>query len=139
MKRKTKTNASIAGGIAAGAGIGLVVTLIAAAILAFLLDRGTMEESMLQYAPFPILFLCTVFGGYVAAKRVGEKWLYICLMEGAIYFACLLAITALIFSGTYQRVGAGALSVILGSICVGLLGLVKKGSTKKVHKKYRSR
>ena len=115
-QNKSPGNGKLAGKLAFGTGISMVMTLALAAGSAAAISAGTLPEAAMGYIAMVVLFLSSLVGTTVGAAGMNEKRLYICLSIAALYFAMLLAMTALFFGGQYDGVGASVLILLPGAI-----------------------
>ena len=123
MKQNKSTGSGkLAGGLALGAGVCMVMTLTLTAGGAAVISAGTLPESAMGYIAMIVLFLSSLAGTTVGAAGMNEKRLYICLSIVALYFAMLLAMTALFFGGQYDGVGASVLMLLPGAILGAMVG-----------------
>ncbi len=127
--------ATMAGGLAAGGAIGLVITLLGCGMLALAVDREMLAWDRIGYGVMVVLFIASVLGAMVANGRIKRRRLLVCTMSALLYWVELMAITALFFGGRYEAVGATAGMITAGSGCVFLLGMHEKRGGKR-HKKY---
>lgn len=130
---------SIPAGLALGAGISMVVTLLGCSILAWMLDGEKIPESGIGYGSLLILWLSSMLGSMGASVTVKHQLLPVSMLTGVCYFGILLAITALFFGGQYQGMGVTALMVLAGSGCAVLALINGQGRGKKKLPKSRYR
>ncbi len=124
VNRKSSQHApALAGGLALGVLCAIVVTAVSAAIFARLMSREVLQESALGYICVTILVLSSGVGAWVAAAKVKQKWMIVCILTAGCYFLFLLSCTALFFDGQYQGLGVTALAVLGAGGAVGLLGI----------------
>ena len=138
-KKVTGKAMSMPAGLALGTGIGLIVTLVMAALGAYLVLGGKLPEKSIGYISMAALLASSALGAIIAATRIKRRWMIVCLSVGTIYYFVLLGWTALFFGGQYQGLGITALLVLIGCGAVGLIGLRKEKGSAKRHRKYRSR
>lgn len=133
QQKATGRAMSMQGGLALGAGISTLVTLLLAIILAKLIDSEKLPWENVGYGIMITLIGASFLGAYCASKRIKRLHMLVCLTSGGIYFAVLLSMTALFFGGQYEAVGITALLVLAGCISAGLLSLgrTKSGYGKK--------
>ena len=117
----TGTASSVPSGVAYGSGISIGIAVAGAMIFAKLMDAGLLPETAIGYSSMAILLVSSFFGSWAAAARIKRRKVFSCLICGAVYYAILLAMTALVFGGQYQGMGVTALLVAAGSICAILL------------------
>jgi len=127
MQKGTGRASSIPGGLAVSCVISLGLTLAGSLLLSGLVLRGTMAMENIGYGVLILLVTASFLGGITAAARIKHRILMVCLLSGGVYFAVLLAITALFFGGQYQGVGVTGLLILGGSGGAGLL-LAGKGT-----------
>ena len=125
---------SAPGSIAFGATVSLVITLIAAAIVAALIESGKISSRGMGFAVMIILMVSSLAGSLIASKRSATKKMIISVLSAACYFVALLCITALFFDGAYKGIPATALVVGAGGIAAGLIP-IKQGSRGKIRKR----
>ena len=121
-QKVTGTASSVPAGLALGLLASLGVTLGSAGISAWLILGGTLGEELVGYCSMVILLLASASGAAVSIARIKRRRLLMGFAAGGIYFASLLAITALFFGGIYDSIGVTALMVLCGSALVILLG-----------------
>ena len=121
-QKVTGTASTIPVGLALGVLTSLGITILASAVTAWLILRGTLAENSVGYCAMVILLLASMAGAAVAIGRIKRRRLQMGLAAGAIYYGCLLAVAALCFGGIYDGMGVTALMVLCGSMLVILLG-----------------
>lgn len=114
---------SMPAGLAFGAFTSLGVTLLAAAVLAKLVDMEKLAWENIGYGIMILLLLASFCGAMAAFAKIKRQRLLVCAVSGAVYFGILLSITALFFGGQFDSVGVTAVLVLVGSAAAGLLGL----------------
>ena len=119
---KTSGSNAVATRLAIGALMCTGITIVFTAISAALVSAGTLPETAISYIGMIILLLGAFGGTATGARNMQEKRLYFCVGTGAVYFAILLAITALFFEGKYTGVGLTAVMVLAGTMIAALLG-----------------
>ncbi len=130
---------SVPAGLAFGAVISMSVTILAAAVLAKLVDMETLAWESIGYGIMVLLMLASFLGASASYFRIKRQRLIVCMMSGMVYFALLLSMTALLFGGQYEAIGVTAVLIFCGSACAGLLGLRpgREGSRRKMRKQHR--
>lgn len=133
-KKPTGRASSMPGGLAIGAAISLVVTILLAAMLAKLIEGQTIAEENMGYGVMVILLAASFLGAMASYGKIKRQRVIVCLLSGALYFGILLSITALFFGGQYEAVGVTGLLVLCGSGAAALLGLHgnSKGRRRKI-------
>lgn len=110
-----------------GVGIGVMVALLLSlggcAVVAYLISNGYISQSAMKIYAAIILMLSAFIGALIAYGRVKKQRLQISVITAAVYYLCLLAITALFFGGQFAGAGTGAIVVILGCCAAALLGI----------------
>ena len=120
--------------IALALGAAVSITVLGAAVISFLLESEKAGEGSVGYAAMITLFLSSVAGAWLAARLSKKMRLQVCLLTGGAYYLTLLAMTALLFGGQYERLGVSALITLAGCGLVAFLPS-KKGSGWKRPKK----
>ena len=126
-------------GIVLGVGISTGVTTALCAVLTWLVLANTVSETMIGYVSIGILLLATTLGAVVASSKIKRRRMLVCLLTGAAFFAVLLVATAVFFGGQYQGVAASLITLSVGSVGAGLLGLKREGGYKKRRTKIKTR
>lgn len=101
-------------GLALGGAVALTITLTLCALGAKLLDGGTLKETAIGYWVMGVLLISPFAGSMVASVSIQRRRLLVCGLSSAIYFGCLISMTALFFGGEYRGVGVTALMVLCG-------------------------
>lgn len=122
-RNNTGRATSIPAGLAFGVGVNLVITILAAIVLAKLVDLEKMPWENIGYGILVLIVAASFLGSMAAYGKIKHQRLMICLLSGVIYFGILLSFTALFFGGQYEAVGVTALLILAGSGSAGLLGL----------------
>ena len=111
--------------IPVGLGLGLVVSLGLTAVLsaasAWLILGGGLAEDSVGYCAMVILLASSAAGAATATGRIKRLRFQMGMVSGGLYFAALLAATAMYFGGFYDGVGVTALMILCGSLLVILL------------------
>lgn len=124
--KATGMASTLPGGLAWGALVNMVLTLIGSGVVAFLVDRGTMPVNGIGYGAMVILVVSALSGAMMAWKKIKRLRLQVCLLSGGIYYLMLLGMTMLFFGGQFSGMGVTALMVACGSI-LAILGGFSKG------------
>lgn len=128
---RTKKNAvrfsTIPGGLALGAGVSTVVTVLLAALIAKLVQSETLRQDQIGYGTMVLLMMASCLGALTAQGRVKHKRGLVCMLSGAVYFLILCSITALFFGGQYTGFGATALVVLGGAGTAALISGYRAG------------
>lgn len=123
---KTVDKQSIRSGMIIGVSAGLVTTLLASSIFAWLLNKEILQEYIMNYGTGIILLLSSIIAARIAVSIAKRKKLLVSILTGSAYVAILLACTALLFAGEFQNVGVTTLIVLAGCISAALIGLKVK-------------
>lgn len=121
--KPTGRASSMPGGLIFGAAVSITITVIAAALLAWLINREVVSQSSIGYGIIGLLLMSSFTGSMASFARIKRQRMLVCLAAGGIYFGILLACTALFFGGQYSGVGVTALVVAAGALSAALLGL----------------
>ena len=115
-RKPTGRATSIPVGLAWGATASLIMTVMGTAVVAKLIDSGVMDWNQCGYGVLVILVQSAWIGAILAAGKIRRMRMTVCLAVGAVYFCCLMLITALFFGGRYSGVGETALLIFCGSM-----------------------
>lgn len=111
--------------IPVGLGLGLLASMSVTAVLsaasAGLILGGRMPEDSVGYCAMVILLLSSIAGAVTATGKIKRRRFQMGLISGGLYFAALLAVTALFFGGIYDGIGVTALMILCGCMLVILL------------------
>lgn len=127
---------SLPGGLAIGLGVSMSVTVAASLILTKMVLGEMIQMQSIGYGILILLIMAAFLGAVVAQGRVKHRRLLVCILSGLIYYAVLLAVTALFFGGQYTGVGVTGLLILAGSSAAALLA-TGKGSGSKIGKTMR--
>lgn len=114
---------SIPKGLAIGNGISLGLTLLLSLGLAGLISRERLQWDQIGYGILVILFFSALLGAIVTVKAVKRQRLMIAMGSGLLFWATLIAITALFFGGQYDGMLVTGLIILAASGTVALMGL----------------
>lgn len=136
LKRKTASGKArtIPVGIAFGLLVSLTVTLVGAALLAYLVASEKIGADGIGWGAMVILAAASALGTWTAVARIRRRRLMVCGISAASYYLLLLGMTALFFGGQYEGMGVTALMVLTGSGIVLILGMVGKKGSKRSRK-----
>lgn len=126
---------SMPAGLAFGAGVSIVTTIVAAMLIAWLLSKEVIGQDQIGYGIMVLLAGAAFLGSVCAYAKIKRQRMLVCLASGVIYFAILLSFTALFFGGQYSGVGVTALLIGAASAAAGLIGL--RGGSGKKNRKFR--
>ena len=113
-----------------GTAFSIAVTLIGAALGAWLISSERVAEQNMGYITALILLLSSSIGAAISVKITMRKRIIVCLCTGGAYLLSLFAITSWFFGGTFDGVGESALVILAGVLSVALVGLRKDKSTR---------
>lgn len=110
-------------GLAVGWAVSMMLTLLLSMLAGLLIYNERFPETAVGYTAMAAVLLSSSLGATAAVKRIKRRRAYVCALSGALYYASLLAVTALFFGGQYSGMGVTALLVIAGCGSVILMGL----------------
>lgn len=126
-------------GLLIGSGVSMAVTLMAAAVLAKLLDSERLDWENVGYGIEIALVLASFCGAMTAFRKIKRQRLIVCAVTGILYFCMLLGLTALFFGGEYESVWLTAGLILAGSGIAAVLGLPGEGKGRRRKIKVRNR
>lgn len=138
-KKVTGKASSIPGGLASGGIVSIAITVAGAMGAAWLIGNEKLQENQIGYCSMFILLASSFLGAKTAAAKIKHRILYMSILSGVIYYAVLLAITAIFFGGQYQAMGVTGLLVLAGSACGALISPKGKRGGRKQHIGHRHR
>lgn len=112
---------SVPMGLALGGGCSLLITILSAAVLAWMVDKEKLAWENIGYGIMITLLLAAVLGARLAYGRIKRQRLLVCTLTGVVYLGMLLSITALFFGGQYDGALVTAVLILGGSAAVGLI------------------
>lgn len=118
----------LAAGVGTGVAVSGVLTLLGAALLAWLINGETMPFAGIGYGAMIVLAVSSAVGSWIAAALVKHRRLAVCMITGAGYLALLLGITAFCFGGQFQGVVPTVLLTAGGCAASALAGSSGQGS-----------
>lgn len=135
--KKTKGTAiSMPAGVALGAFVSLLMMFIFAAALTWFASIGKIDERQIGYISMGSLLLSTIAGTLVSAAKIKRRRMLVCCETGAIFFASLLAITAIFFGGKFRGIWVTAATILIGCLIPGILSGVTRNNSKRRYSKY---
>lgn len=138
-KRKvTGTAMSVPAGIAVGVGVSAGMSVLGAALIAWLVDGTYISEAGIGYGAMITLLISSATGAWIAIQLVKHQKLPVALSCGVAFFAFLVGITAFFFGGQYQGVVPTVLIVIGGSLLPALLSSIGQGNRTRKYRKIHS-
>lgn len=138
-RKMTGRALSIPAGLAIGALVSMLITILISAISAHLISAEVMGQDWIGYCAVAALLAGALEGAATAAARVKHQYLIICLLNGITFYCVLLCLTALLFGGQYEGMGVTLFVVMTGSAVAALLmnRQPKRTSTHRRKKTYR--
>lgn len=130
-RKPTGRAMSMPGGLALGAGVSLVLTILLEVALTWMVMNGKLAMEMVGYGIMVQLLATSWLGAAVAMHRIKHRKMLVCMLSGLIYLLTLLCITAMFFGGQYEGIPVTALLVLGGSLAAGLVGAGKRGGGRK--------
>ena len=131
-KRTAGKTSSIPASLAIGAGAGILVMLMTAALGALAVAQEWINEDAITIVSVVITVLAAAVAAITSASIAGKRKLQISLLSGVVLFLLLLACNAMFFDGQYSSVGGSAIAIIVTCAATSLLS-VKEGRTGKKH------
>ncbi len=110
-------------GLGLGIAVSIGITLLAAVILAVLVDSQTMHPESVSTGIYIALVLASAAGTLTALAAVKQQLLLVSVLLGAVYLGMLLSMTALFFGGEYKGQGTAAVTVFGTCLAISLLQL----------------
>ncbi len=138
-RKGTGKESKIPVGLAMGLGLSLAITLLGAAVTAWMVLKEWIRESSMGFGLLGVQGIASAAGAYLAMTKVKRRKLQVCMLSGLCYYLLLMAAAALFFDGVYQGLGASAIAVLTGSAAVALVGArgEKSGISGKKKRAYR--
>ena len=130
--KRTINGKSIPLSIFIGIGLASILTLICASLAAILLASERIGVQSIRIIAIITVAISTAGGAWVASVLAKKYRTQICLITGAGYFLILLAMTALLFGGSYEKIPITLITVLTTSGLVGLTGIKNKNRTQKI-------
>lgn len=120
-RKVTGTAASLPGGLAIGAAVSIVTTVLVSAISAHLISSELLAQENIGYCAIAALVCSTILGAWMAVARIKRQKFAVSLLSGLIYYLVLLSVTALFFGGQYRGMGVTLIIVALASVAAALI------------------
>jgi len=112
---------AVPAGLALGGGFSLLITILSAAVLAWMVDKEKLAWENIGYGIMLTLFAAAVLGARMAYGRIKRQRLLVCALTGVVYLGLLLSITALFFGGQYDGALVTSVLILGGSVAAGLI------------------
>ena len=126
-QKVTGTAVTMPVGICIGCVVSTALTILGAGLVAKLIDMEVLRENAIGYGAMMIILLASISGAGIAVTKIKKRMLQVSAMVGLLYYAMLLAMTALFFGGQYQGMGVTALMILAGcGVVVLIAGREKK-------------
>lgn len=127
---------SMPSGLALGALVSMVTTILVAFIGAELILQEVVSQDLVGYFSMAALVTATILGAVTAARKIKHQKAIICLISGGIYFCILLSITAVFFGGQYEGFLITLMTVALSSAAAIMIAAREgKNGGKRKHRK----
>lgn len=126
-------------GLAMGTAVAVLLTILFAVGMTQLILTETISEAALGYGAMILLPMASAISALIAVGIIKRRRMQICLLAGLAYFIALGLINVVFFGGQFEGVGVSLLLILLGVLCVGVLGLRGEKGGRKKHKIYRPR
>lgn len=123
MKKKQY---GLGGTVAVGAAICIATMLAGIATAAALIISGRIPASAQGYCTMVIGVVSSFLGSATALRNAEGKKLILSGLIAGVYFLVLLGLSAVLFEGQYQGVGATGLLILCGAIVGSFLGTKDK-------------
>ena len=130
-QKVTGTAWGVPAGLAWGAAVSMGLTTAMSALAAWMVLNGRFSVQSIGYCSMAILALSAAAGAAAAIGRIKRCRFQVCMAAGAVYYGCLLAVTALFFGGIYEGMGVTALMVLCGCSLVVLMGGTASGGRRR--------
>lgn len=126
MRRTRANSISMVQAVASGLGWSVGVTLLLAALSAWMISREKIAMESMGYVSAGALILAGGGGAWLAAKLTGRKRMQVCILTAAAYLVVLVAIGVLCFDANGTGFGMTALAVLGSGCAAGLAGSGKR-------------
>ena len=114
MEKKAKTVSSIPMIMIKGLGISCLLTVIAAVIMAFLLWKTNITETILRIAVIVIYAIACFISGHYCGRKIKNRRFIWGLLSGLLYFAVLAVMT-----WTNGKGGLNSSLITSALVCLG--------------------
>lgn len=119
-KRKT-AKASMPVSLAVGCVLAWLMTIVIAAIVAFLVAGERVSEDFANPAAVIVLLASSFACAMIAGEMMGQKRMIVCVISGGIYYLSLICANMLFFDGSFRGLLGAALTVMGSCVIAGLL------------------
>ena len=107
--------------------VSLGITILGSAVAAWLVLNRRISPDGVGYCAMGILLLASIAGAVTAIRKIKRLRFQMSMAAGAVYYGCLVVITALFFGGAYHGLGVTALLIFGGCGTVALMGSPQQG------------
>ena len=107
---------------------GVVVSLAGAALLAYLIEKESIDISGIKAGGIVIHLIGSALTCVIAYRVMKRQRIVVCALSALCYFLVQIGMTAMFFGGQYQGIGVGALAILGGGVLSILPGLISKSS-----------
>jgi len=131
IRKASGRASSMPAGLACGALVSILATLILTALIAKLLQTGALAQEQVGYAAMILLLIASFSGAITAQGKVKHRRGLVSMLSGMVYFLILVSITALFFGGQYSGFWATGMLVLGGAASAALLSGNRAGKHRK--------
>ena len=136
QQKATGRASSIPAGLAAGAAVSILMTLLICLIGGWMIGSELISQQQIGYCSIVALLTSAILGSLTAWKKIRRKRLLVCMVSGLAYFVILAIITLIFFDGGYQGMGVTLITILVGAaVSVLLTDRPVKSKTGKRRKK----
>lgn len=132
-RKITGRAASMPIGLLEGTLVSIMLTIMASAMIAKMVDKEVLLWEHMGYGIMIALLTASMAGSIVSIHRIKHRVLLVATLSGLLYALGLLVITALMFGGQYEAVGVTLSLILGGSLATGLI-CVRRGERKNSQK-----
>ena len=136
QQKATGRATSIPAGLAAGAGVSVLMTGIICILGGWMIGSEIISQEHIGYCAITALLISAIMGSIVAWKKARRKRLIISLACGIIYYLILAGFTIVFFDGSFRGLGVTLITILAGSVISVLL---TNGSGKSITGKRRKK
>ena len=138
MKKKTKQSAKNNDcllAVSLGVCAALFLTLIGAAVIASMINRGILEANNISLILIGVWFISSFAGMFLYSKVTKTKSIPVALIIAGIYTFVLLGVKIIMFDAPFAGIGKGIAAILVG-VLAGSVLFLKQKSVNKVKIKY---
>lgn len=126
-------------GISIGTVVALALTMCYAILMSQLVLTDKIDVSALGYGSMILLPLASAVSAWIAVGIIKRKRMQVCIISGGTYFAMLGLINIFFFGGQFNGGLITAVLILVGVLCVGLLGMKGERGSRKKYRNFASR